>query len=199
MGTLKIIRLGLWAAVGVIIIVMTAAAMGLLPGAQRGGILQADIGGPFVLTASNGQQVSSEDFSDKAKVIFFGFTHCPDICPTTLVDVSSWLEQMGGDADRVQAMFITVDPERDTPQVLDDYLSAFDGRILGLSGSAEQIDQVVKDYRIYAQKVPLDDGGYTMDHTATVFLYDRDGAFVGTIAYGEDDATAVEKLKRLAS
>jgi protein SCO1/2 len=110
--------------------------------------------------------------------VFFGFTHCPDICPTTLFDMSQMMKALGPDAGRVGALFITVDPDRDTPQVLNDYLSNFDPHLRGLTGNQAQIDAATKEYRVYAKKVPLENGDYTMDHTAMVYLMDKDGRFV---------------------
>ena len=198
MGALKVIRLTLWGLVGVLIVAVTAAAFGLLPGSQETGTQTAKIGGPFELTAMDGTRVSTADFGDKGRVIFFGFTYCPDVCPTTMFEVSNWLEALGPPAEKLQPVFISVDPERDTPEVLSDYLSAFDGEILGMTGTEEEIAAVAKDYRIYYQRVPLDEGDYTMDHTASILLFRNDGSFMGTIAYGEDADTAVEKLRRLA-
>ena len=110
--------------------------------------------------------------------MFFGFTHCPEVCPTALFDISEILSKLGPDADKVNALFITVDPERDTPAVLKDYLSSFNPRLIGVGGDAEQLAAVAKAYRVYYKKVPLKDGDYTMDHTAIVYLMDKNGAFV---------------------
>ena len=198
MSTLKAIRLTLWGLVGVLIVGVTVAAFGILPGSQQTGTQTAKIGGPFELTAMDGTRMSTADFGDKGRVIFFGFTYCPDVCPTTMFEVSNWLEALGPAAGKLQPIFISVDPERDTPEVLSHYLSAFDGEILGMTGTEEEIATVARDYRIYYQRVPLDEGDYTMDHTASILLFQNDGSFMGTIAYGEDADTAVEKLRRLA-
>ena len=111
-------------------------------------------------------------------LVFFGFTHCPDICPTTLFDISQMMQALGPDADRTGALFITVDPERDTPAVLKDYLSNFDPHLRGLTGDQAAVNAAIKAYRVYAKKVPLENGDYTMDHTAIVYLMDKDGRFV---------------------
>ncbi|MCG8446357.1 MAG: SCO family protein [Hyphomicrobiales bacterium] len=198
MGALKAIRLTLWALVGVLIVGVTAVALGVLPGSQNTVTETAKIGGPFELTAMDGTRMSTADFGDRGRVIFFGFTYCPDVCPTTMFEISNWLEALGPDAEKLQPIFISVDPERDTPQALSDYLSAFNGEILGMTGTPEEIAAVAKDYRIYYQRVPLDEGDYTMDHTASVLLFHNDGSFMGTIAYGEDADSAVKKLRRLA-
>ena len=130
-------------------------------------------------------------------VMFFSaLPHCPDVCPTTLYEGSQWLEALGADGDKVDIYFVTVDPERDTVEILSDYLSAFDPRIKGITGSEQQIQQLIKKWRVYAEKVPTEDD-YTMNHTATTFLMNAKGEFVRTIAYGEDNKVAIEKLRKL--
>ena len=126
----------------------------------------AAIGGPFSLTDQNGRTVTDRDLKGHPFLVFFGFTHCPDVCPTTLFEVSEILQALGPDADRVAALFITVDPERDTVSVLKDYLSSFDPHLSALTGDPAAIAAVAKAYRVYYKKVPLAEGGYTMDHTA---------------------------------
>ena len=138
----------------------------------------AAVGGPFHLEDQNGEAVSDEDMKGKPFLVFFGFTHCPDICPTTLFDISQLMHALGPDAERTGALFITVDPERDTPAVLRDYLSNFDPHLRGLTGDQAAINAATKAYRVYAKKVPLENGDYTMDHTAVVYLMDKDGHFV---------------------
>ena len=138
----------------------------------------AAVGGPFHLEDQSGKVVTEQDMKGKPFLVFFGFTHCPDICPTTLFDMSQLLKQLGPDADRTGALFITVDPERDTPAVMKDYLSSFDPHLRGLTGDQAAINQAIKEYRVYAKKVPLKDGDYTMDHTAVVYLMDKTGNFV---------------------
>ncbi|MCB1507988.1 MAG: SCO family protein [Hyphomicrobiaceae bacterium] len=158
----------------------------------------AGIGGPFQLVDQNGRAVTEADFSDKPKVIYFGFTFCPEICPTTLFELSNLLEELGPAADNLHVLFITVDPERDTPEMIGGYVGAFSDRILGLSGTQDEVDAAVAAYRVYAARVPLENGGYTMDHTASVFLMNAQNQLVGTIAYGEAHDTALAKLRRLA-
>ncbi|MTI42698.1 SCO family protein [Roseibium hamelinense] len=200
MSGLKIVRYGAWAAVAVL-----AIASGALVYTQtmnsdsRGALVDpiSAIGGPFELVNGDGTTVTDTDLADKPKVFFFGFTFCPDVCPTTLSEVQGWIDKLGPDADKLHYAFITVDPERDTPEVISEYVSVFDDRILALTGSKEQIDAAIKAYRVYAKKVPLDDGDYTMDHSAAVFLMDKDNRFVGTIAYGEAEENALKKLNRL--
>ncbi|HTZ02016.1 MAG TPA: SCO family protein [Xanthobacteraceae bacterium] len=138
----------------------------------------AAIGGPLDLEDQNGRPFSDAQMKGHPFLVFFGFTHCPDICPTTLSDMSLMMKALGSDADRAGVLFITVDPERDTAPVLKDYLSSFDPHLRGLTGTQAQVNAAIKEYRVYAKKVPLTDGDYTMDHTATVYLMDKDGRFV---------------------
>ena len=156
----------------------------------------AAIGGPFKLTDQNGQAVSDQDLHGRPFLVFFGFTHCPDVCPTTLFEVSEILRALGRDADRTRALFITVDPERDTPSVMKDYLSSFDPHLLGLSGDRAAIAAIAKGYRVYYKKVPLDQGGYTMDHTAIVYLMDKDGRFVSPFSLKRTAEAAAADLRR---
>ncbi|MDB5602332.1 MAG: copper-binding protein [Xanthobacteraceae bacterium] len=136
------------------------------------------VGGPFQLVDQTGRAVTDKDVLGKPFLVFFGYTHCPDVCPTTLFDVSEVLRALGPDAEKVAALFITVDPERDTPATMKDYLSSFDPNLRGLTGDQAAIDAVSKAYRVYSKKVPLDAGGYNMDHTALVYLMDKQGRFV---------------------
>ena len=138
----------------------------------------AAVGGPFHLVDQDGKAVSEADMNGRPFLVFFGFTHCPDVCPTTLFDMSQMLHALGPDAGRIGVLFITVDPERDTPAVLKDYLSSFDPHLRGLTGDQAAVDAALKAYRVYAKKVPLKDGDYTMDHTAVVYLMDKNGRFV---------------------
>jgi len=156
----------------------------------------ADIGGSFAALRSDGKAITEKDLLGRPHVMFFGFTHCPDVCPTTLYEGSQWLEALGADGDKVDIYFVTVDPERDTVEILSDYLRAFDPRIKGITGSEQQIQQLIKKWRVYAEKVPTEDD-YTMNHTATTFLMNAKGEFVRTIAYGEDNKVAIEKLRKL--
>src|SRR6266478_6897117 len=138
----------------------------------------AAIGGPFQLTDQAGDVVTDQNLKGRPTLIFFGFTHCPDVCPTSLFEISEVLRAMGKDADRVNAYFVSVDPERDNNGAMKDYLSSFDPHLKGLTGDPETVAKVLSAYRVYAKKVPLKDGDYTMDHTALTYLMDRDGKFV---------------------
>src|SRR5215472_2043651 len=151
----------------------------------------AAIGGPFQLVDQNQRAVTDANFKGRPFLVFFGFTHCPDICPTTLFEISEVLRQLGPDANRLGALFITVDPERDTPAALKDYLSSFDPHLEGLTGDLDSITAVAKAYRVYFKKVPLDDGSYTMDHTAIVYLMNKDGRFVAPFSLRRTTEAAV--------
>src|SRR6202047_5095484 len=155
----------------------------------------AAIGGPFQLTDQAGQTVTEKSMEGPPTLIFFGFTHCPDVCPTTLFEISEVLRAMGNDADRVNAYYISVDPERDTSAAMKDYLSSFDPHLRGLTGNADAVAKVLSEYRVYARKVPLKDGDYTMDHTALIYLMDRDGKFVAPFNIKRTPEEAAADLK----
>ena len=156
----------------------------------------AEIGGPFKMVDDEGRAVTQADFADKPTVMFFGFTHCPDVCPTTLMELAGLMQKLGPDADKLHYVFVSVDPERDTPEVLHEYTSAFDPRFQALSGTADDLKQMAREYRVLYRKVPTD-GGYTMDHTATVYLMDRDNNLVSTIDPHDSDESKLDKLKGL--
>jgi protein SCO1/2 len=156
----------------------------------------AAIGGPFQLTDQNGKAVTDKSLKGKPTLIFFGYTHCPDVCPTSLFEISEVLRAMGRDADKVNAIFISVDPERDTPAAMKDYLSSFDPHLEGLSGDPAETAKVITSYRVYAKKVPTKDGDYTMDHTALIYLMDRDGRFVSPFNLKRTPEEAAVELKR---
>jgi protein SCO1/2 len=156
----------------------------------------AAVGGPFQLEDQNGRPFSDRDLKGRPFLIFFGYTHCPDICPTTLFEMSEVIKTLGKDADRAGAIFITVDPERDSPAALKDYLSNFDPHLRGLTGDPAAVEAAIKAYRVYAKKVPLKDGDYTMDHTAVVYLMDKDGHFVAPFNLTQSPEAAAEQLRR---
>lgn len=196
MDTLRIIRYGLWA------LVAAALAFGaVLWNQQRTGevtLLPAvSLGAPFTLLDQSGATITEKAFEGRPVAIFFGFTHCPEICPTTLYEMTGWLDTLGEEGRDIDVYFVSVDPERDTPQVLGDYIAGFP-RVKGITGDLDKVSALAQAWKVYFKKVPLDGGDYTMDHTASVFLMRRDGTLQGTIAYGENAETAVAKLKMLA-
>jgi protein SCO1 len=154
------------------------------------------IGGPFKLIDQNGKPITEADIKGRPFLVFFGYTHCPDICPTTLFDVSEIMHALGKDADRTGALFISVDPERDTPAVLKDYLSSFDPHLRGATGDREAVDAAEKAYRVYAKKVPTTNGDYSMDHTALVYLMDKQGRFVAPFSLKRRPEDAAADLRR---
>lgn len=157
------------------------------------------IGGPFNLIDMNGRPVTEKSLLGKPTAIFFGFTYCPEVCPTTLTDLTAWLKALGPDADKLNVVFVSVDPERDTPEQLRLYLSNFDRRIQGFTGTPEAVAKAAKVYRVYYQKVPQDGGGYTIDHSSAVYLFDAEGRFVAPIAYQSPPDRAVGQLRALLS
>ncbi|MGB7089784.1 MAG: SCO family protein [Methylovirgula sp.] len=163
----------------------------ILSGQQ--GVASGAIGGPFHLTAMDGRQVTDADFKGHPFLVFFGYTHCPDICPTVLFQISQVLKARGND-QQIKALFISVDPERDTPAVMKKYLSSFDSRIIGLSGTRAETDAVEKEYRVYARKAPTQDGDYAMDHTAVVYLMDKRGHFVTAFNVEQSPKVAAKDL-----
>ncbi|HZO45598.1 MAG TPA: SCO family protein [Xanthobacteraceae bacterium] len=199
--TLRTARILVAAGAFVAGLVLCIAVVMLLTG-SRGGAPSlpqvAAIGGPFSLTDQNGRTVTDEDFKGRPFLVFFGFTHCPDICPTTMFEISEIMRKLGPDGDRMRALFITVDPERDTPAALKDYVSSFDPRIVAVTGDEAAIAAVAKAYRAYYKRTPLAEGGYTMDHTAIIYLMGKDGRFVTPFSLKRTtDAAAAELRKYL--
>jgi len=174
---------------------LLATVLLLLPGPQQSAS-KVPIGGPFRLTSHEGKTFTDEDLKGKPFAVFFGFTHCPEVCPTTLYDLTQDLEALGKDADKMRVAFITVDPAQDTPELMKTYLGSFDPRIVGLTGTEEEIAAVAKAYKIYYRKVPTE-SGYTMDHTATILLMDSRGEFYGTSNFQESQEVRREKLRKL--
>ena len=165
-------------------------------GGLRSVTAPAAIGGPFQLTDQSGQTVTDQSLKGRPTLIFFGYTHCPDVCPTTLFEMSEVLKAMGADADRVNAYFVSVDPERDDVGTIKSYLSSFDPHLKGLTGPPAAVADVLREYRVYARKVPSKDGDYTMDHTALIYLMDRDGRFVSPFNLNRKPEEAATDLKR---
>ena len=149
-----------------------------------------------VLTDHRGNRVAIPDWVGQPTLVFFGFTHCPEVCPTTLSDISLWLEELGPEADRLNVALITVDPERDTADALAEYLTYFDPRIIGYSGRPDEIAAAATAFRVRYEKRPLGDN-YSMDHTSGVFLFHPDGRFGGIIDFHEDRTFAVPKIRRI--
>lgn len=171
-----------------------AAAVAIFPTPDEEAAASA-IGGPFRLAATDGRMVTEQDLVGRPTLIFFGFTRCPDVCPTALAEVSAIFGRLGPQA-KVGAYFVTVDPERDTTAALADFLSSFDKRIVGLSGDPQALEAMRRAYRVYAKKVPTSEGDYTMDHTAIVYLMDKKGRFVNAFNIARPADEAARDLAR---
>ncbi len=154
------------------------------------------IGAPFSLIDHHGMPIYQTVFEGKPSLLFFGFTYCPEVCPTTLVDLTRLTEELNL---QIPIYFVTLDPERDTPQQLADYLPYFGERITGITGDIDAVLSLSKSWGIYRKKIPTSDGDYTIDHTSTVFMLSHTGDFAGTIAWKEDSKVVKQKLLRLAS
>jgi protein SCO1/2 len=153
---------------------------------------QIAAGGPYTLVDQDGNSRSSADFKGKYQLIYFGYTNCPDLCPTTLAIIASAMDKLGSTQARIVPIFITIDPERDKPAVLKSYLAAFGPRFVGLTGTVEQITSTERKFRVYAKKHPLEGGGYSMDHSNAIYLMGTDGRFVAFY----DEAASPETLAK---
>jgi protein SCO1/2 len=194
------LRIILWIAVAITLV--AGGFLLLRKPAQRPPVQSIDlssIGGPFTLVGSDGQPFSSAKLNGKPYAIFFGFTHCPDVCPTTLARLVKLRQQLGAGEQPFEILFVTVDPQRDGPSEVGKYAELFNSPIVGLTGSPAQIGQVQKHYGIFSEKVEPPGGDYTVNHTSTVLLFDRGGKFAGTIAPEEQDAAALAKLKLITA
>ena len=193
---MKTLRIAAWGLVAGLAVILGAGYYG-------GNLLRektqsvASIGGPFALASTRGGVVDSKDLAGKPYAIFFGFTHCPEVCPTALYEMSNLLAKLGADAKDLRVFFVTVDPERDTVESMKDYVANFDPRIEGLVPTLQQLPGLASDFRVYYAKQPTSDGSYTMDHTALVFLMDSAGSFAGTMAYDEAMDAREAKLRKL--
>lgn len=184
-----------------------AATLVLLVPACSSGTSDADaplagakIGGPFTLVGKDGRTVRYSDFDGKYRILYFGYTFCPDVCPTTLADEAAALGKLPpAEAARIQPLFITVDPERDTPKVVKGYAATFYPRMVGLTGSVEQITAVERAYKVYAAKAPGENGAYTMDHSSIIYLMGPDGRFLAHFAHGVSVDQMAEELHKYLS
>lgn len=191
---LKILSLFAAFAAGALLLVVGVTLM--VPKAPQTTAGPAAVGGPFALVDQDGKPTTEAVLKGKPTLIFFGFTHCPDVCPTALFEMSEIFNALGTDADKAQAIFVTVDPERDTPEVMKSYLGSFAAQLKGLTGTPAAIDGIKKAYRVYSRKVPLTGDDYTMDHTAVVYLMDKTGTFVAPFNSKRPPAEAAGELRR---
>lgn len=191
---MRILRYLIWAAA-------TAAALAavwfLVVAPRFEGSMRDTVGqGDYELIATDGSVFTAETLRGNPSAIFFGFTHCPDVCPTTLGEIAVWSDELGAEAEDLRFWFVSVDPTRDSVEMLRDYLSWNPG-VVGATGDEAEVAKAISAFRIYARKVPLSEGGYTMDHTPFVMLFDAEGRLGDIIAYQEDPVTAVAKLRKL--
>jgi len=156
------------------------------------------IGSPFSLIDHRGKVITEKDFLGHPSALFFGFTHCPEVCPTTMSKLSILLDELGTKGDQIKVYFVTLDPDRDTPEVLMNYLSAFNERFIAITGNSNDVETLARSWKVYWKRTKTSDGGYTLDHTASVLLLNSQSNFVGTIGWKEEATVALEKLKRLA-
>ena len=177
--------------------VFLALALRDNPRGAAGTVLASAIGGPFRLTDQNGKTVTDADLKGKWSLVYFGYTHCPDACPTALNDISIALEDLGTKRDAVRPVFITVDPERDTPEALKAYVTSFDAPILALTGTPEQVAQAAKGYRVYYAKHPEAGGDYSMDHSSVIYVMDPEGRFTASFTHQSTPEEIAERLKKL--
>jgi protein SCO1/2 len=188
---IRTFRLLLWGAV--IIVGVAAAGLYFFVKPTTSGFG----GGDYTLETGTGQPFTAASLKGAPTMLFFGYTHCPDVCPTTMAEMAVWFDELGAAGKPLRAVFVSVDPERDTPAVINDYVHAVSDRITGVTGTQAEIDKIEKAWAVYSKKVPTTGGDYTMDHTASIYLLDSGGQFEGTIAYEEDQSTAIQKLKNL--
>jgi protein SCO1 len=192
-------RLYLGIALGVLILGGAAATTLLVAYRDSGSILSpvASLGGPFTLTEADGATVTDRSFPGKFLLVYFGYTYCPDACPTALSNIAGALAKLGATADKVQVLFITVDPRRDTPKVMGDYVKAFDPRIVGLTGSPDQINAVAKEYKVYVAAHTEDGNDYLVDHSSFIYLMNPEGKFERLLASATPAAGLAEQLRPL--
>ena len=169
------------------------------PRGAAGTLLASAIGGPFRLVDQNGKTVTDADLKGKWSLVYFGYTHCPDACPTALNDIAIALDELGPQRSAVRPVFITVDPERDTAEVLKAYVTAFDAPILALSGTPEEIARAAKGYRVYYAKHPEAGGDYSMDHSSVIYVMDPQGRFTASFTHENSPEEIAERLKKLLS
>ncbi|UOM33324.1 SCO family protein [Acuticoccus sp. I52.16.1] len=208
MRTIRLVLWGLVLVVGAVVAGVTVGrlltdepvvASGSLGAAQQRAKYE-NAGGPFDAVDTKGEPVSAADLEGKPRAMFFGFTHCPDVCPTAMLEAQQWLDALGPKAGDINIVFVTVDPERDTPEILDQYIGAFDERIIGLVPTSEQaLAAMAEGYGIVYNKVPLGEGDYTMNHTADTLLFDADGTYAGFIPFTPFSARQSEELTAQAT
>lgn len=190
----RTLRYGLWVGIATLLLFLVFTYVAGRQNKEPEGV---QLGMPFNLIDQNGAPITEAAFKGHPSALFFGFTHCPEVCPTTLFEMAGWLKTLGDEGKDLRVFFISVDPERDTPEVMKGYTTAFTDRITGITGKPEEVEKLVKSWRIYAKKVPTENGDYTMDHTASVMLLDSDARLKSTLDYKESPDVALKKLRLL--
>lgn len=190
-------RILLWGSLAVAAVALGLGTRLFYDRMEGGAAGVADLGGAFELVDHDGEAITEAAFEGQPSALFFGFTHCPEICPTTVYEIENWMQSLGPDAEEFRAWFVTIDPERDTPAVLKEYLEYQSDRVTGISGPPEDVLAMADDWRVYHNRVPLEGGDYTMDHTSLVYLLDEDGRYADLIRYGEEHESAVAKIRAL--
>ena len=205
MNRVQVIRYSVWGAAAVVLAIAAAVTWtttrrgeeNLVAGNIGGAATEGPYGGPFALVSDTGETVTQADLLGHPTIMFFGFTTCPDVCPTAMAEATSWLTELGPEAGDLEVYFVTVDPERDTPDRLAEYLSAFHPDIVGLTGPVDDVHAMLSSYGILFQRVALAEGGYTMDHAASFLLFDETADIAGIIGYNEDHAAALAEVREL--
>jgi len=204
MNSLRLVRYGLWGAVAIAAVLAILVATGVFEGSEADPEVgdapvnaNVEFGTPFTLVTHTGEPITEAAFQETPTLVFFGFTYCPDVCPTALAEVSGWLAELGADAEDLEVYFVSVDPERDVPERLAEYLTAFDERIVGVTGNVEDVHAMLDGYHVYYERYEAENVGYLMDHASSFYLLDRSGDFAGTIAYNDSRDLALERIRSL--
>ncbi len=184
----------LFAAIVAILALAAGIALRLVLEDRASPVVATELGAPFELVDQDGAPITEVAFTGRPSLLFFGFTHCPEVCPTTVYEMETWLDDLGAAPEDVGAYFVTVDPERDTVEYLRNYLAPQSDRITGITGEPEAVWDMARSWRVYWQKRPLGDGDYTLDHFASVFVLDAEGRVANLISYGEDPDSAKAKI-----
>ena len=195
MTRLQTIRYSVWGAAAFVLLGLAAFYWTSARVAEPETSAVVTIGGPFALVADTGEAITEADLVGHISLLFFGFTHCPDVCPTAMAEATAWLDELGTDSDGLVIYFVTVDPTRDTPAAMNAYLSAFHPDIVGLSGSAEAVDQMLDAFHVFREQISLADGGYTMNHSAGFYVLDDKGRFIDVIDPNDGHDAAISEIR----
>ncbi len=198
MNSLRIVRYVLWGVVAVAAVTVGLIASNALRGTEDAPLTAAvEIGAPFALVTQTGEPISDAHLNGHPSLMFFGYTHCPDVCPAALAEVTAWLAELGPEADDLTVYFVTVDPERDRPELLGPYLTAFDPRIVGITGPVDDVRAMLASYHVFYEQFPDDNIGYLMNHYTSFYMLDGRGEFAGAVTFDESRDEALRKIRRL--